>query len=173
MIILPLSQPVSIFFFYQGFLSRTFTIHRTAGEGGEYFFNSSLPLLPASQTPRHQLGDYCRELTSVHSWQPESKREPLVSERKSVTTTLRALSNGTVSNGTVTGFFLIVKKVFSALISNKTVNHLLILLSQKTQTSYKQDSSKGPDSISPGRKTNQIIMKRFLLKNYIGPVIFK
>ena len=26
------------FFFYLGFLSRTFTIHRTAGEGGGYFF---------------------------------------------------------------------------------------------------------------------------------------
>ena len=33
-----------------GFLSRTFTIHRTAVEGGDYFFNSSLPLPPASQT---------------------------------------------------------------------------------------------------------------------------
>ena len=41
------------FFFYLGFLSRTFTIHRTAGEGGGYLFNSSLPLPPASQTLRH------------------------------------------------------------------------------------------------------------------------
>ena len=40
-------------FFYLGFLSRTFTIHRTAGEGGGYFFKSSLPLPPASQTLRH------------------------------------------------------------------------------------------------------------------------
>ena len=30
------------FFFYLGFLSRTFTIHGTAGEGGGYLFNSSL-----------------------------------------------------------------------------------------------------------------------------------
>ena len=37
-----------IFFFYLGFLSRTFTNHRTAGEGGGHFFNSSLPLSPAS-----------------------------------------------------------------------------------------------------------------------------
>ena len=36
-----------------GFLSRTFTIHRTAGEGRGYLFNSSLPLPPASQTPIH------------------------------------------------------------------------------------------------------------------------
>ena len=41
------------FFSYLGFLSRTFTIHRTAGEGGGYLFNSSLPLPPASQTLRH------------------------------------------------------------------------------------------------------------------------
>ena len=43
----------SVFFFYLGFLSRPFTNHRTAGEGGGHFFNSSLPLLPASQTLRH------------------------------------------------------------------------------------------------------------------------
>ena len=41
------------FFFYLGFLSRTFTNHRTAGEGGGRFFNSSLPLPPASQALRH------------------------------------------------------------------------------------------------------------------------
>ena len=44
---------IYIFFFYLGFLSRTFTIHGTAGEGGGYLFNSSLPLPPASQTLRH------------------------------------------------------------------------------------------------------------------------
>ena len=41
------------FFLYLGFLSRTFTIHRTAGEGGGYFFKSALPLPPASKTLRH------------------------------------------------------------------------------------------------------------------------
>ena len=41
------------FFFYLSFLSRTFTIHRTAGEGGGYFLNSPLPLPPASQILRH------------------------------------------------------------------------------------------------------------------------
>ena len=41
------------FFFYLSFLSRTFTIHRTAGDGGGYLFNSSLPLPPASQALRH------------------------------------------------------------------------------------------------------------------------
>ena len=39
-------------FFYLGFLSQTFRIHRIAGAGGDYFFNSSLPLSPASQTLR-------------------------------------------------------------------------------------------------------------------------
>ena len=32
---------MSIFFFYLGFPSRTFTSHRTAGERGEYIFNFS------------------------------------------------------------------------------------------------------------------------------------
>ena len=81
----------TIFFFYLGFLSRTFTNHRTAGEGGEQFFNSSLPLPPASQTLRRQPGNYCKELTSAHSQQLEQNREPLASERKSLTTKLRAL----------------------------------------------------------------------------------
>ena len=80
-----------VFFFYLGFLSRTFTNHRTAREGRGHFFNSSLPFPYASQTLRHQPGDYCRELTSAHSQQPDSNREPLVSGRKSLTTKLRAL----------------------------------------------------------------------------------
>ena len=42
-----------LFFFYVGFLSRTFTIPNAAGEGGGYLFNSSLPLPSASQTLRH------------------------------------------------------------------------------------------------------------------------
>ena len=41
------------FFFYLGFLSQPFTNHRTTREGGEHFFNFSLPLSPASQTLRH------------------------------------------------------------------------------------------------------------------------
>ena len=39
-------------FFYLGFLSRTFTIHRTAVEGAGYLFDSSLPLPHGSQTLR-------------------------------------------------------------------------------------------------------------------------
>ena len=73
-----------IFFFYLGFLSRTFTNHKTAGEGRGHLTTTST----RSQTLKYQPGDYCRELTSAHSQQPESNREPLVSERKSLTTKL-------------------------------------------------------------------------------------
>ena len=79
------------FFFCLGFLSQAFTNHRTAGEGGGNFFNSSLPLPPASQVLRHQPGDCCRGLTSAHSQQPDLNREPLISQRKSLTTNLHAL----------------------------------------------------------------------------------
>ena len=46
-------NPVLSFFFYVGFLSQTFTINRTAGEGGGYLFNSSRISRPTSQTLRH------------------------------------------------------------------------------------------------------------------------
>ena len=62
-------------------------------EGGGHFFISLLPPPPASQTLRHQPSDYCRELTSAHSQQPDSNREPLVSQRKSLSTKLRALKS--------------------------------------------------------------------------------
>ena len=42
-----------LFFFYLAFLSRLFTINRTAGEGGGYLLVSFLPLPTASQTPRY------------------------------------------------------------------------------------------------------------------------
>ena len=85
------NQKLFFFFFYLGFLSGTFTIHRTAGEGGGHLFNSSLPLPPASLTLRQQPGDNCRELTSTYGYQPDQNREPLVSERQSLTTTLHAV----------------------------------------------------------------------------------
>ena len=44
---------ITTFFFYLGFFSRTFTIHRTVAEGGSYLFNSSLPFPLASQALRH------------------------------------------------------------------------------------------------------------------------
>ena len=58
-------------FFFLSFHTRPFTIPITAGKGGGYFFNSSLPLPPTSQTIRHQSGDYCSELTSAYSQQPD------------------------------------------------------------------------------------------------------
>ena len=76
----------SRYFFYLGFLSQPFMNHRTAGVGGVHFYNSSLLLLPASQTLRHQPGNYCRELTSAHRQQLDLNWKPLVSKRKSLTT---------------------------------------------------------------------------------------
>ena len=61
------------------------------GEGRGYFFNSSLPPPSASQTVRHQLGDYDRELTSAYSQESGSDRKPLTFRNKSLTTKLRVL----------------------------------------------------------------------------------
>ena len=80
------------FFFYLGFLLQPFTNHRIAGEGGGNSFNSSLPLSPASQTLSHYPGDYCIKLTSPHRQQPDLHRAPLISERKSLTTKQRLVS---------------------------------------------------------------------------------
>ena len=41
------------FFFYLDFPSQQFKNHGISGKGGGHFFNSSLQLLPASQTLRH------------------------------------------------------------------------------------------------------------------------
>ena len=51
--------------FYLGFPSQTFTIHRTAGKGTGYIFNSFLTFPHISQVLRHYLGDCCREFASV------------------------------------------------------------------------------------------------------------
>ena len=80
-----------IFFFYLGFLSKALAIHRAAEKRGGQFFNSSLLLLSASQTVRHQPSNYCRELTSIHNQQPDTNQEPQVSLRKLLTTKLNTL----------------------------------------------------------------------------------
>ena len=49
-------------FFYLGLLSETISNYKTAREGGGHFFNSSLPLPPASQT-----SDISRAITSESS----------------------------------------------------------------------------------------------------------
>ena len=46
---------VCVVFFFLGFLSRTFTFHRTAGKGEGYLFNSSVLLPPASRAPTGNL----------------------------------------------------------------------------------------------------------------------
>ena len=47
---LTLHSSVCVFFFFLGFLSRTFTFHRTAGKGESYLCNSFVLLPPASRT---------------------------------------------------------------------------------------------------------------------------
>ena len=63
-----------IMLFYVGFLSRTFTNHRTAGKGGGHFINSSLPL-----PPLHKHLDISRAITAESSplhkaCQPDSNK---------------------------------------------------------------------------------------------------
>ena len=75
------------FFLYLGFLSRIFTIRRTAGERGSYFFKPSLPLSPAPHIDISQV--ITAESSPLHvasSW----NREPLVSERQLLSTKPRA-----------------------------------------------------------------------------------
>ena len=90
------TENVGSFFFYLGFLSRTFPIHRTAVEGGSVLFYSSLPLRTASQALKHQPSDYCRERllqgTHLYTQQQDLNQELLVSEYKSLTAKLRALN---------------------------------------------------------------------------------
>ena len=52
---LTLHSSVCVFFFFLGFLSRTFTIYRTAGKGSGYLFNSSLLLPPSSRALTRKL----------------------------------------------------------------------------------------------------------------------
>ena len=74
------------FFFFSIWVS--FHESQDCREGGGHFVISSLSLPPALQKLRHQPGDYCRQITSADRQQPDSNREPLVSERKSLTTKL-------------------------------------------------------------------------------------
>ena len=81
--------PYSLFFLY-GFSFTTIHESQDCRERGRHFLNSSLPLPPALQTLRKKPLDYYRELTSTHSSQLNLNREHLVSERKSLTTEIRA-----------------------------------------------------------------------------------
>ena len=84
----------SVFFIYLGFLSQTFVIQRTASEGRDYFFNSSLPVPPALD----RLSDITADSSLLHI-KLYSNREPWVSERKPLTTKLRALTTYSCCNG--------------------------------------------------------------------------
>ena len=80
-------------FFPLDFLSQTFTNHRTAGEDGEHSINSSLPLYPL-----HRHLDIIRAITAenfpLHIASSQARTGSLwFSERKSLTTKLRALEN--------------------------------------------------------------------------------
>ena len=52
-ILISIMNVFSSFFSIWAFFHDTLTNHRTAGKGGGYFFNSSLPLPPTSQTLRY------------------------------------------------------------------------------------------------------------------------
>ena len=62
-----------------------------------FFFLSGFSFTNIQDSQDSRRSDYCRELTSAHSWQPDSNLEPFVSERKSLTTKLRTLLFITVS----------------------------------------------------------------------------
>ena len=79
-------------YFLSGFSFTNILESQDAGKGVGHFINSSLPLPLASQALSHQPDDYCRELTSAHSQQPESNQEPFVSERKSLTTNITLIT---------------------------------------------------------------------------------
>ena len=67
------------FFLHLGFLSRTFTIHRSAGKG------EAISLIPLYHfLPLHSHLDSGRAITAESSPQPDSNREPLVSKHKSL-----------------------------------------------------------------------------------------
>ena len=54
-------------FFYLVFLSGTFTIHRTAGKGGDHLFKPSLPLPHASETLRLDISRLITAESSTHA----------------------------------------------------------------------------------------------------------
>ena len=79
------------FFLYVFFITKIRDSQDNRGRGRLFIYNSSLLFPPTSQILIHLQVDYRRELTSVHSYQLDSSREPLVSERKPLTSKLRAL----------------------------------------------------------------------------------
>ena len=104
----PVTRETLDLFFLSGFCFTN--IHESQdckGRGGGHFINSSLPLPPALQILRHELGNYSRELTTAHSQQPDWYWEPLVSEPKSLTT---KLCTQTLDSASVFIFFSYTRK---------------------------------------------------------------
>ena len=66
----PVPKVILMFFFYLGFLSRTSVIQRTTREGGGYFFNFSLQLLPL-----HKRVEICRAITPESSPQHKASNQ--------------------------------------------------------------------------------------------------
>ena len=98
---------IHILFFYLGFLLRTFTNHRTVGEGVGHFFNSSLPLPPASQTLSWAA---TAESSPLHiaRGELESNREPLISECKSLTTNTHTTIKFVLLNFIIVDYFILL-----------------------------------------------------------------
>ena len=82
-----------IFFSIWVFLHEHSRITGLQGRGEGISLTPRYHFPPASQILRHEPGDYRTELTSAHSQQPDSNRQSLVFEGKSLTTKLRALKN--------------------------------------------------------------------------------
>ena len=85
-------EDIYIYFFSIGVFFHEHS--RSTGQQGKGEGIYLTPLYHLQPLHRHldiSRANYCRELTSAHSWQPDSSREPLFSERKSLTTKLRAL----------------------------------------------------------------------------------
>ena len=106
------------------FSSRAFTTYRTAGEGQAISATPLYHFYP-SQTLRHSPGNYCGDLASAHIQQPDSNREPLVSERKSLTTKEAGAYNFTKSKNSSTGAFHIFKT------TNRAEHHICIQIQIK------------------------------------------
>ena len=64
---LPSFKEHSFLSFLSGFVFTNIHDSQDSRRRGRLSLNSSLPLTPASQTLRHQPGDYCRELNYAHS----------------------------------------------------------------------------------------------------------
>ena len=85
-------RAMTIFFFCLGLFHKNSRITVLQGKVAGVSLIPCYHLHSLHRHLRHQPGNYCRKFTSAHSWQQESNQEPLLSEHKSLPTTLRALN---------------------------------------------------------------------------------